>query len=75
MTRHLPHGKPCPPWAAARLAVTPQYFVEYLGNTYACRPGTATDPNDCKRYRITARSSDGTGGKTMVMLQSVYATD
>lgn len=57
------------------LAVTPEYFVEYLGNTFACRPGYVSDTNDCKRYRITARSSDGSGGKTMVMLQSVYATD
>jgi type IV pilus assembly protein PilX len=64
-----------PAVGSGTLAVTPQYFVEYLGNTFACRPGNATDPNDCKRYRITARSSDGTGGKTMVMLQSVYATD
>ena len=57
------------------LAVTPQYFVEYLGNSFPCRPGDPADTNDCKRYRITARSSDGTSGKTKVMLQSVYATD
>lgn len=53
------------------LAVTPQYFVEYLGNTFACRPGDSSSTNDCKRYRITARSS----GQAVVMLQSLYATD
>lgn len=56
------------------LAVTPQYFVEYLGNTFACRPGDASDPNSCKRYRITARTN-GAGNRSTVMLQSVYATD
>jgi len=64
-----------PAVGSGTLAVTPQYFVEYLGNTYACNPGNAAALDLCKRYRITARSSDGTGGKTMVMLQSVYATD
>lgn len=57
------------------LAVTPQYFVEYLGNTFECRPGDSSSTSDCKRYRITARSSDGSGGQTTVMLQSIYATD
>lgn len=57
------------------LAVTPQYFVEYLGNTFPCNPGDATNTDSCKRYRITARSSDGSGGQTAVMLQSLYATD
>lgn len=56
------------------LAVTPQYFVEYLGNTFACRPGDASDPNSCKRYRITARTN-GSGNRATVMLQSIYATD
>lgn len=56
------------------LAVTPQYFVEYLGNTYSCRPGDASDPNSCKRYRVTARTN-GSGNRATVMLQSVYATD
>jgi len=56
------------------LAVTPQYFVEYLGNTFECRPGDTTRA-DCKRYRITARSQDGTGTRSYVMLQSVYATE
>lgn len=57
------------------LAVTPEYFVEYLGNTFPCRPGDASDTNDCKRYRITARSKDNVAGRASVMLQSVYATE
>lgn len=56
------------------LAVTPQYFVEYLGDTFACRPGDSSDPNSCKRYRITARTNPA-GNRATVMLQSVYATD
>jgi type IV pilus assembly protein PilX len=57
------------------LAVTPQYFVEYLGNTFPCNPGDSTSTDTCKRYRITARSSAGTDGRAVVMLQSVYATE
>lgn len=57
------------------LAVTPQYFVEYLGNVFPCDPNDSASANNCKRYRITARSSDGSDGKTTVMLQSMYATD
>lgn len=60
---------------AGTLAVTPQYFVEYLGNTFQCQPGNASDTMDCKRYRVTARSGDGTDGRASVMLQSIYATD
>ncbi|ARV17092.1 hypothetical protein AEP_00127 [Curvibacter sp. AEP1-3] len=56
------------------LAITPKYFVEYLGDTYTCRPGDPSDPNNCKRYRITAKV-DGGGGRAAVMLQSMYATD
>ena len=52
----------------------PQYFAEYLGNTYNCSDGGVSDPKNCKRYRITARSNPGTGRAT-VMLQSVYATN
>lgn len=59
---------------SGNLAVTPQYFVEYLGNTFACRPGDASDPNSCKRYRVTARTNSG-GSRATVMLQSIYATD
>lgn len=57
------------------LAVTPQYFVEYLGSNFPCQPDDLINNQDCKRYRITTRSSDGKDGKTSVMLQSIYATD
>ena len=56
--------------------VTPQYFVEYLGDRFECQAGVGTGTGIyCKRYRITARSNDRTGGRSYVMLQSVYATD
>jgi type IV pilus assembly protein PilX len=57
------------------LAVTPQYFVEYLGGLFPCDPADLINNLVCKRYRITVRSSDGSDGKTSVMLQSMYATD
>ncbi|MFD0666343.1 pilus assembly PilX family protein [Ramlibacter sp. MAHUQ-53] len=54
------------------LAVTPQYFAEYLGNEFPC--GDSPDaPRNCRRYRITARA--GGNGRAAVMLQSVYAID
>jgi type IV pilus assembly protein PilX len=61
---------------AGALAVTPQYFVEYLGANFECQPGVGVSSGiTCKRYRITARSQDGTGSRSSVMLQSIYATD
>jgi type IV pilus assembly protein PilX len=56
------------------LAGTPQFFVEYLGGTYACVDGSSNDPNNCKRYRVTVLSNPG-DGRAEVILQSVYATD
>lgn len=65
------------------LAVTPQYFVEFMGADFPCHPVDAhdvldplapPDPMNCKRYRITARSNDGASDRATVMLQSVYAT-
>jgi type IV pilus assembly protein PilX len=55
------------------LAVTPEYFVEYLGDTFPCSfdPGVGT--NDCKRYRVTARAKP-TSGRAAVVLQTIYAT-
>ncbi len=64
------------PVGSGSLAITPQYFVEYLGASFECRPGEGTASGiACKRYRITARSNDGTGARSYVMLQSIYATD
>ncbi len=55
-------------------ALTPEYFVEYLGNTFPCNPNDVATPNNCLRYRITVRSGGGASGRSRVMLQSVYAT-
>jgi type IV pilus assembly protein PilX len=52
----------------------PQYFIEYLGTNFHCTDGGASDPKNCKRYRITARSNPGTG-RASILLQSVYATE
>ena len=61
---------------AGALAVTPQYFVEFLGADFECRPGEGTASGiTCKRYRVTVRSNDGTGARSYVMLQSIYATE
>lgn len=56
------------------ITLTPQYVVEYLGNTFECDPGSPGTSTDCRRYRITARSNAG-ADRAEVMLQSVYATD
>lgn len=57
---------------ASTLAVTPQYFAEYLGSTFPCS-FTAGAAATCKRYRITARA--GGSGRAQAMVQSVYATE
>ncbi len=82
--RWLDPALPVPPnpggWHAAAtlthgaIALTPQYIVEYLGDTFPCQPGNPASTNDCKRYRITAQSAPGVG-RSVVMLQSVFATD
>jgi type IV pilus assembly protein PilX len=59
---------------SAGITTTPQYFVEYLGNTFSCDPSDAAANNDCKRYRITTRVEAG-NGRAPVMLQSIYSTD
>jgi type IV pilus assembly protein PilX len=67
-------------WVDASVALgslagnAPQYYVEHLGSDFPCNDGGASDPKNCNRYRITARSNPGSGRAT-VMLQSVYATD
>lgn len=56
------------------VSLTPQYIVEYLGNTFECEPGSPSTTSDCKRYRITARSNAG-ADRAAVMVQSTFATD
>lgn len=53
------------------IVITPQYIIEYMGNTFPCQQGAGA--SDCKRYRITARSNAG-DDRAAVMLQSVFAT-
>ena len=53
---------------------SPQYFVEFLGNTYPCDPSQPLVNNTCARYRISARSQAG-ADRAEVILQSVYATE
>lgn len=54
--------------------ITPQYFVEYLGATYACDPNSPASATTCRRYRVTARSNAG-NDRASVVLQSIYATE
>lgn len=56
------------------VSVTPQYLIEYLGNTFPCQPNDPSANNDCRRYRITARSNAG-DDRANVMLQSIFATE
>lgn len=60
--------------ASSAISVTPQYIIEYLGNNFPCQPNDPSTNNDCKRYRITARSNAG-DDRANVMLQSIYATE
>ncbi|PIW07302.1 MAG: pilus assembly protein [Comamonadaceae bacterium CG17_big_fil_post_rev_8_21_14_2_50_60_13] len=65
------------PWleiGTGSLRLTPDYFVEYLGNAFSCNPNDAAAPTNCLRYRITVRSGGGNSGRARVMLQSVYQT-
>ena len=59
--------------ATTTITITPEYFVEYLGNTYPCSFDPTTGSTNCKRYRVTVRAKPG-GGRAFVTLQSIYAT-
>jgi type IV pilus assembly protein PilX len=56
------------------IAITPQFLVEHLGNSFPCQKENTSLDSTCKRYRITARSNAGSG-RASVMLQSLYATE
>ena len=66
------------PWANAAtlnnggITITPQYMIEFLGNTFTCFPGAVGSPTNCSRYRITARSNAG-ADRSVVILQSIFA--
>lgn len=63
-------------WSTAPVTVTgvvsPQYFVEYLGNTFPCG-ASPTSIAICRRYRVTVKADTGSG-RASVMLQSVFAS-
>lgn len=67
-----------PPWLNAAtianggISITPQYMIEYLGNSFSCAPGTPGAATNCSRYRVTARSNAG-NDRAVVILQSIYA--
>lgn len=52
--------------------ITPEYFVEYLGDGFPCRLDNASEPS-CKRYRVSARGKPAED-RSSVVLQSIYAT-
>jgi len=54
------------------LSGTPQYIVEALSITAPCDPAEPTSNLNCKRFRVTARST--ADGRASVTLQSIYAT-
>lgn len=58
------------------LATTPQYIVEFLGGDFPCNvENPDTGAQDCNRYRVTARSRGAGSDRSLVILQSIYATD
>jgi type IV pilus assembly protein PilX len=61
------------PVGSGKLAITPTYFVEYLGNTFPCGFDPSTSAANCKRYRVTSRAK-AADGRAAVTLQSIYAT-
>ncbi len=54
------------------LAITPQYFVEYLGDGFPCRLDDPTS-SGCKRYRVSARPKP-IGDRAALVLQTIYST-
>jgi type IV pilus assembly protein PilX len=56
------------------ISLTPQYIIEYLGDTFPCQPSAPLTSTDCKRYRITAKSNEGSD-RASVLLQSIYAAE
>ncbi|MDR1462719.1 MAG: hypothetical protein LBI68_06250 [Azoarcus sp.] len=53
----------------------PYYIVELVSDKAPCNPSApASASQSCRRFRITA-SSDSSGGRANVVLQSVYATE
>lgn len=58
---------------STEITIVPDYFVEYLGDSFPCGFDPVNSADNCKRYRVTVRVNQG-GGRAAVTLQSVYAT-
>jgi type IV pilus assembly protein PilX len=71
------------PTGSDTIMITPQYFVEYLGNDFPCeivaKDLASPASSICKRYRVTAKVGDlvgnnkGNSGRASVMLQSLFS--
>lgn len=57
----------------------PAYLVEFLGGDFKCREPDPTKPNDpnnnCKHYRITARSQPDGSRRATVLLEILFAAE
>lgn len=54
---------------------SPEYIIEFLGADFPCDTSKPLENQNCKRYRVTARSRPDGDERATVMLQSVYATE
>lgn len=52
----------------------PQYRAMFLGATFPCLDGGGSDPMNCKRYKVQAKSEAG-AGRARVLLESLYGTE
>jgi len=62
-------------FATSGLSLSPAYIVELISVHASCNPATpGAGDSQCKRFRVTA-TSDASGGRARVILQSIYATE
>jgi type IV pilus assembly protein PilX len=64
--------KDATPVGTGNFVITPQYFVEYLGDGFPCQLNDPTSTG-CKRYRVSARPKP-INDRATVVLQTVYST-
>lgn len=68
-------------WKAATTSLgslagdSPEYIIEFLGADFPCDISKPDENQNCKRYRVTARSRPDGDERATVMLQSIYATE
>jgi len=56
------------------LSLAPYYIVELISQNAPCKISDPDEDTNCKRFRVTA-SSRAAGGRSQVILQSIYATE